>query len=87
MDNKDYATLTHEALLAEEKKLKRQEITSAVLIGFLIGVIIYGVAKGGFGFLFIGISLFLIFGISRNSKDLKQNLKQIRAEINARSTK
>lgn len=87
MDNKDYAKLTHEELLVEEKKLKRQEITSAVLIGFLIGVIIFGVAKSGFGFLFMGISLILIYGIHRNSKGQKQNLEQIRAEINARNTK
>jgi F0F1-type ATP synthase assembly protein I len=84
-DNKDYSKLALDELLTEEKKIKKAEITSAVLIGFLIGVIVYGVAKNGFGFLYIFIPLLLIAGIAKNAQKLKQKLKQIRAEISAKS--
>jgi len=86
LDNKDYSKLALDELLTEEKKIKKAEITSAVLIGFLIGVIVYGVAKNGFGFLYIFIPLLLIAGIAKNSQNLKQKLEQIRAEISAKST-
>jgi len=84
LDNKDYAELALDELLVEEKKIKRMEITGAVIVGFLAGIMIYGVAKNGFGVLYIFIPLLLIGGIAKNGQNLKRNLKQIRAEINAR---
>lgn len=84
-DNKDYSKLALDELLKEEKKMKKAEITSAVFIGFLIGVMVYGVATKGFGFLHIFIPLLLIAGIAKNSQNLKQKLEQIRAEIRAKS--
>ncbi len=85
MDNKDYSKLALGELLTEEKKIKKMEITAAVVIGFLIGVIVYGVAKNGFGFLYIFILLLLIAGIAKNSQNLRKKQKQIRAEISAKS--
>jgi hypothetical protein len=84
-EKKDYSTLTLKELLAEEKKIKKSEIFSAGFIGFLIGIMIYGVVKNGFGFLYIAIPLLLIAGITKGSQIQKQNLKAIRAEINAKS--
>ena len=46
---------------------------------------IYGVSKNGIGFLHIFIPLILISGIYKNSQKLKRNLKQIQAEINAKT--
>lgn len=81
LDNKDYAKLTLEELLLEEKKIKRNEITAAVMIGILIGVMVFGVAKNGIGFLYIFIPSILIIGIYKNSQKQKQNLTQIQAYI------
>jgi uncharacterized ion transporter superfamily protein YfcC len=86
-DNKDYSKLTLEELLLEEKKMKQNEKLSAAIVGFSIGVMVYGVVKNGFGFLYIFIPLALIVGIHRNSKNVKQQLAQIQAEINNKSTK
>ena len=86
-EKKDYTKLTHEELLIEEKKIKKREIASAVIIGFLTGPIIYGVAKDGFGFIYVIIPLILIYGIYRNSQKLKRQRKQIQAEINVENTK
>lgn len=85
-DSKDHSKLALGELLTEEKKIKKLEITSAVVIGFLVGVIIYGVAKNGFGFLYTVIPFILIAGIAKNSQNLRKKLKQIRAEISAKST-
>ena len=87
LDKKDYSQLTLEELLIEEKKIKNNEILSAGLIGVLIGVMVYGVVKNGFGFLYIAIPLFLIAGIYKNSQIQKQNIKQIQAEINNKNAK
>lgn len=81
----DYSKLTLEDLLSEEKKLKRSEIFAAVAIGFLVGVMVYGVVRNGFGFLYIAIPLAMIMGIYRNSQSQKQALQQVRAEIGRRS--
>lgn len=83
-NHKDYSKLTLEELMIEEKKIKKKETIAAVIIGFLVGVMVYGVAKNGFGFLYIFIPLILISGIYKNSQQLKQHLKQIQAEINAK---
>ncbi len=87
MDNKDYSKLTLEELIVEEKKIKRNQIISAIIIGFLIGVIVYGIAKNGFGFLYIFIPLFLIYGIYKNSQRLQHNSKQIQVEIGSKKIK
>jgi F0F1-type ATP synthase assembly protein I len=86
-DNKDYSKLTLEELLTEEKKIKKSELISAVLIGFLIGVMVYGVAKSGFGFLYLAIPLLLIAGVYKNSQIQKHRLKKIQTEINNKNTK
>jgi hypothetical protein len=78
---KDYTTLTLEELFVEEKKVKKTELLSAGLVGFLIGVMVYGVVKNGFGYLYLAIPLFLITIIYKNSQIQKQNLAQIQAEI------
>jgi len=86
-DDKDYSKWPLEELLKEEKKIKKSELISAGLIGFLIGVIIFGVAKNGFGFLYIFLPLILISGIYKNSQKHKNDLKQVQSEINAKNTK
>ena len=85
-DKKDYSKLTIEELRIEEKKIKGKEITSAIVIGFLMAPMIYGVAKNGIGFIYIIIPLILILGIYKNSKKLKRNLQQIQAEISAKNS-
>lgn len=84
--NKDYATLSLDELLAEEKKIKQKGIISAVLIGISIGIMIYGIAKNGFGFLHIFLPSLLIYGIYRGSQPLKQELKQVQAEIKGKNS-
>lgn len=87
LNKKDYSKLPLDELLLEEKKIKKNEIYSAGFIGFLIGVMVYGFAKNGFGLLYIGIPLFIIFAIIKNTQTQKQTLRQIQEEIKVKNVK
>lgn len=86
LEHTDYAEWTLEALLIEEKKLKKNETIAAVLIGVAIGILVYGVARKGFGFLHIFLPLVLMYIFYKDSEKNKQKLKQIRIEINNKRT-
>ncbi|MBX3256161.1 MAG: hypothetical protein KF862_18635 [Chitinophagaceae bacterium] len=86
-DNKDYSKLTLEELIAEEKKIKKDEITSGVITGVAIGIIVYGLVKNGFGLIYTLIPLLLIFMNYRSSQNRKKIRKQIQSEINAKNPK
>ena len=85
LEHMDYAKMTVQELIAEEKKIKRMGITSTVAVGILIGIMVYGVARNGFGFLYIVIPLVLIVAVAKNSQSLKGKLTLIRAEISSKS--
>ncbi len=82
---KDYSKLSLEELATEQKKIKNQQISTALLIGMLVGVIVYGLVINGFGWLYIGISLFLIYIINSGSKKLKQHQELIKSEISKKN--
>lgn len=78
MEQKELSALTDQELLEKAKKMKTNAIINAALIGFMIGIVIYSVAKNTFG-LFILIPLFFIYKLINNSKDdkaLKALLKE-----------
>jgi hypothetical protein len=66
MDEKDFNLMTDEELLIEKKKLKKSKIFHAIMIGFLTGVLIFGVTswllseKKRFGF-FIPMLIPILF--------------------------
>jgi uncharacterized membrane protein len=86
LEHTDYAEWTLEALFIEEKKLKKKETIAAVLIGVAIGILVYGVAMKGFGFLHIFLPLALMYVFYKDSEKNKHALKQIRIEINNKRT-
>lgn len=50
MEQKKLSELTDQELLQQAKKVKTNAIITAVLIGFLIGIVVYSVANTGWGF-------------------------------------
>ena len=66
MEQKELSELTDEQLLEEAKKMKSSALTNAVFIGSLIGIVIYSIAKNGFGF-FIAFPLFIAYLFVKNS--------------------
>ena len=78
MKQKELSELTDEELLAEAKKNKSTNIMDALLIGFMIGIIIYSIIVNSLGFLTL-IPLFIaykIFNKPKNNKALEKLLKE-----------
>jgi len=78
MTQEELLKLTDQELLDEAKKMKSASIINALLIGFMIGIIIYSIVKNSVGF-FTLIPLFIVYKIFNNSKNydaLKKILKE-----------
>ena len=86
MEKKDLHKLTDEELLVEKKKLNKSKIFHATSIGFLAGILIFGVvswslsSEKNLGFLIpMLIPIAFIYGLVKNpnkNKDLEQVLKE-----------
>jgi uncharacterized membrane protein len=81
MNQRNLSELTDEELLKEAKKLKSAAIMNAVLIGFLIGIVLFSVIKNSFGFLML-IPLFIAYKLITKSKYTNQELENILKERN-----
>ena len=78
MTQKELLKLTDQELLDEAKKIKSTSIINALLIGFMVGIIIYSAVKNNLGF-FTLIPMFIIYKIFNSSKKhdaLKKILKE-----------
>ncbi|MBF6607381.1 MAG: FUSC family protein [Flavobacterium sp.] len=73
--------MTDQELLLEAKRMRSTSLTNAVLIGFLIGVIIYGVVNDSIGFLAI-IPLFMIYKLVNSTKYKRTELQNLLKERN-----
>jgi uncharacterized membrane protein YbjE (DUF340 family) len=76
MKYKELSGLTDQELLEKAKKLKSTATMNAVLIGFLIGIILYSILKNSIG-LFTLIPLFFVFKLlNKKNKPLEKLLKE-----------
>ena len=78
MDKKELSELTDQELLVKAKKMKSTSINNALLIGVMIWVVIWSVAKNSVG-LFTLIPLFFVYKLlnnPNNDKALKEQLKE-----------
>ncbi len=75
MSHEELSELSDQELLDKAKKMKSASITSALLIGFMIGVIIYSVAKNTVG-LFTLIPLFFAYKLL-SKPDENKALKEV----------
>ena len=67
MYSKELSELTDQELLDKSTKIKSNSITYALLIGFLIGIIVYSIVVNTLGF-FTLIPLYFIYTLIKNSK-------------------
>lgn len=81
MEQKKLSELTDQELLQEAKKRKSTSIINAVLIGFLIGIILYSIIKNSLGFLTL-LPLFLAYKLTNNSKYNTTELENLLKERN-----
>lgn len=82
MDKRNPAGLTDEELLREAKKMRSASIINAVLIGCrLIGTVLYGIMKSGWGF-FTLVPLFLAYKLANKPGYDRQELERLFKERN-----
>ncbi|PHS08228.1 MAG: FUSC family protein [Kordia sp.] len=67
MQEKELSGLTDKELLEKSKNMKSAPMTNAILIGFLVGIIVYSIWVSSLGF-FTLIPLFFIYKLIDNSK-------------------
>lgn len=79
MNQRSLSELSDAELLQEAKKLRSSAIINAVLIGFLIGVVIYSVVKNTFGLVML-IPLFLAYKLLNKPKHYHQELENLLKE-------
>ena len=84
-DKKDYTALPTEVLQAELKKIRQKELASAAFTGLLVGIMIYGLATKGFGWLYTVIPILLISINIRQSRMHKEIRQDILAEMDKRA--
>ena len=80
MQQKELSELTDQELLVEAKKMKSFSIINALIIGFLLGIVIYSFAKNTWGTLTL-IPLYFVYKIindpkNKRRKDLEKILKE-----------
>jgi len=78
MKQKELSELTDQELLDEAKKMKSSSIIQAFMIGFMVAVVVYSIAKNTWGLVTL-IPLFFIYKLTRDSshhKALKKLLKE-----------
>ncbi|KMQ67403.1 hypothetical protein ACM39_13250 [Chryseobacterium sp. FH2] len=77
MSENKFSELSDLQLLEKKKQLKSTNIINALIIGVLIGVVIYSIIKNGFGFVTFLPLLFVYFVIKNQneSKELEKEIK------------
>lgn len=78
MKAEELSKLTDQELLNEAKKIKSTAITNALLIGFMIGIIIYSIVYDTVS-IFTLVPLFFIYKIVKDDKKIK-TLKKLLKE-------
>jgi len=78
MEQKEWAALSDEELLQEQKKAKSNSIISAVLIGCLVGVAVYSAVKNGLGF-FTFFPLLFVYILVVNGKKTAALTKELKS--------
>jgi len=83
----DYLTeLSDQELAQKIKKIKNNIIFDAAIVGFTIGIAIYGAVKNGLEF-FTFFPLILAYVVIKNSRNNKILEKEIQKELKSRNLK
>jgi hypothetical protein len=75
--SKDYRTLNKAELEKELKRLKGEQKTTNFIMGFCVGIMVFGYASNGFGWVYTLIPLLLIGALYQASKPRKEKMKQM----------
>jgi uncharacterized membrane protein YoaK (UPF0700 family) len=83
--SKDYTHMSLEELVGEEKKARREQITVSVLIGFMVGVLVFALVSAiiakSFSTVAVLLPAALVYVFYRLAVKSTQRLAGIRAEL------
>lgn len=79
MEHKKLSELTDQELLQEYHRIKSNAVTSALFIGFLIGIVIYSAVKNTWGF-FTLIPLFIAYKLTKKPQHNLQEVENLLKE-------
>lgn len=74
---KDYSTLSKAELEKELKRLKGEQKTTNFIMGFCAGIMVFGYASNGFGWVYTLIPIFIISAMYKASQPRKEKMKQV----------
>ena len=77
----ELSQLSNEELLKEAKKIKSESVTDAIIIGFLIGIIIYSVVNKSVGMLTL-IPVYFAYKLTKKPRYKKEELTALLKERN-----
>ena len=83
MQEKELSELTDQELLAKAKKARSEAIINALLIGVLVGIIVWSAAKNSWSFFTI-ILIYFIYKIVQSTKN-RESKKALEDEVQARN--
>jgi hypothetical protein len=83
MEAKKLPELDDEELLLLAKKMKRDTIYNALIIGFLMGIIVFSIFNRTFGLLMI-IPIYLVYKLINKPKYDKNELEKLLKERNSK---
>ena len=78
-ENKPMSEYTDQELMAEAKKMRSVNIQYALLIGFLIGIILFSVMKSTIGF-FTLIPMYFVYKMIKNPTQDRAELERLLKE-------
>jgi hypothetical protein len=78
---KKLSELTDQELIQESKKMKSMHIMNALVIGFMIGIVVYSTLNNSLGF-FTLIPLFFVYKLVNKSNYRNKELKSLLKERN-----
>jgi len=81
MNERKLTELSDQELLEEAKKSKSSSVIHAVMIGFLVGIVLYSIFRNGFG-VFALIPLFFAWKLTKSAKHDSKELEVVLRERN-----
>lgn len=84
MESQNWIELSNQQLLDELKKTKSSKSTNAVIVGFLVGIMMYSAVKNGFG-LFTFFPLVIAYFFVKKLKDNAVLENEIKNELEKRN--
>lgn len=81
MEQKRLVDLTDHELLQKAKRHRLTSITNAALIGSLIGIVLYSIAKNSLGFFTLIPLFFFVYKLINNSKYTHKELEDLSKDL------